>query len=1338
MNNATDILLLNTSVLDLRSADFGFTTSLVGAGGLAKCAAADMPPYTQEQLAAYSRNGRASAGGGGNTAPLLAHAGLRTAIGSNLGRGEYGGLDAQGRAFYDILVKNGVDMSATVIHPSLPTGTTFIHDAPDGERGGMVYFPNANDDFDFERFKREVLRLSPGVVYYMYSGLSDRGDANGGRDLAAFVRWCRAQGPVTIADSHTLCGNPHERIAKGEPVAAYALLAPLLGELDIFFTSVDEARMIRNTLEGAGSDCGADVQATIRGFFNLVAERFTGKTGRPQLFGVTVRNGAHALSVDAQGRTKEVRFVESRFMTGRVVDLVGAGDSFRAGLVGYVARHRDAFLDGTLKLEEAVQCGNLMASLYIMSELNDRYANIPKMERLEAVVRSGKSYADEAALSKAVKRPSILRRVFVGFGFGPIQAGLFVKEAAASGRFDAIVVAEIDAALVESVRSNNGAYCINVAHAECREVETVQGVTLLNPAVPEDAARLREALAQATEIVTSLPSVNFYARGGTESVAGLIAEGLKARREGATVVYTAENDNHAAELLERAVAVASCGAPLRPCQYLNTVIGKMSQSVTGSEELVRLGLRPLAPGNPRAFLVESFNRILVSRITLPGFEPGITVFEEKDDLLPFEEAKLYGHNMAHTLLGFLCVSAGFPLLSDIRKRPDLLAVVQQAFSGEAGPALVARHAATGDPLFTAAGMQAYAEELLERMTRPALADTAARAIRDLPRKLEHDDRLFGAVRLCLSQGIQPVALLTGALAGYHIWTRQGDCPEPLRSIFSNVETQRRGEPTERSSRHPVKTTKQEKAMKNITNTVAALAVAAVLGITGIAQGTDYTWNNGAANMTWDTASANWGGTTLWADAATNSAVFDSTGAGAVTVSGARTFSNLTVNAAGYVFSGDALTLGGTNGVLAINSDTVISNVIQGEHALKKTGAGTLTLSGANTYNGGTTVGSGTLKIGLSLSSTTKPNITVNVSGSTAAMIVDNAVVTNINSLQLTAKRMAGSASMVVTNGARVYATSVVLGFEGSATNKFVLTGSGSLLDCTAVAAANCIVGNSGINAYMLVSGGATATVNRLLVGSVSGVYPSVSNHLEIANGGRFIAAGSTYQPTIGYSSGARDSRLTVGGTNPVSGEPALFNIGGSSKILFIGVSGATNSQCWINTGGVVTNGAIRLDDPSSTLNLDGGVLSVISIVGVGTNYIYNGGAVFNNGASATVVSNSLVNADGQIGGLLKLGSGTLTLARTNTYSGATVVSNGTLKVTNDKALSQTTDVSLSPTGKLDVPAGVTNTVRSLTINGIVKTRGVYTQANLGTETFPGGGTLVTLVPPPKGTMIRVF
>lgn len=354
---------------------------------------------------------------------------------------------------------------------------------------------------------------------------------------------------------------------------------------------------------------------------------------------------------------------------------------------------------------------------------------------------------------------------FVGFGFGPIQSGLFAKEAFQSGRFTRIVIAEIDRALVRAVRANGGTYHVNIARADRIETQRIDNVELLDPTDSKDNRTLRGALAQATEICTCLPSVNFYASGQADSVAALIAGGLARRGQGPAIVYAAENNNHAAEILRDAVAEHLSVPPPTCVQFLNTVIGKMSRVVADPAEIAALNLTPIAPGIDRAFLVEEFNHILVSRTTIPGFQPGIGVFVEKDDLLPFEEAKLYGHNAIHALLGFIGALKGYTRMTDLAGDKPLMHVAREAFVRESGGALIRKYASLGDELFTEAGYRHYADDLLERMTNPYLADTTARAARDLLRKLGAKDRIFGTMVLALEQGIEPPNMATGALAG---------------------------------------------------------------------------------------------------------------------------------------------------------------------------------------------------------------------------------------------------------------------------------------------------------------------------------------------------------------------------------------------------------------------------------------------------------------------------------------------------------------------------------------------------------------------------------------------
>lgn len=367
---AIDVLILNTAVVDFRREGFEFADRLVSEGGLARCDTKDMPGYSQAELARWICEGYATPGGLGNIAPLIARAGVSTAIGANLGAGDYGGLDAPGRYFWDLMSANGVDLSAMQIHPSLPTGLTFIHVSKTGERFGIVYFPNANDDFSFAAFRESVETLRPKIVYYVYSGLSRQGDAHDGKDLAEFVRWCRTGGAITIADSHTLTGSPYRAIELGLAVKQYYLLEPLLPELDIFFTSLDESCLIYNTLIAPESGCRYSDCAS---FLSAISKKYCANDGRTKLFGVTVSDGAFECHTGSNGGFTIPAKVTSRFMGGAVVDLVGAGDSFRAGLLTYIVRNLIAFRAGRIDFREAVQMANLLASGYIKAPLSQRY-----------------------------------------------------------------------------------------------------------------------------------------------------------------------------------------------------------------------------------------------------------------------------------------------------------------------------------------------------------------------------------------------------------------------------------------------------------------------------------------------------------------------------------------------------------------------------------------------------------------------------------------------------------------------------------------------------------------------------------------------------------------------------------------------------------------------------------------------------------------------------------------------------------------------------------------------------------------------------------------------------
>jgi len=361
-------------------------------------------------------------------------------------------------------------------------------------------------------------------------------------------------------------------------------------------------------------------------------------------------------------------------------------------------------------------------------------------------------------------------KIYAGFGFGPIQSALFLYEAYRTGNFSRFAVVDIDERLIRALRRNGGRYCLNIARRRRIDRATVKGVELFNSTVPEEAESFVEAVVASDELCTALPSVSAFSAGLKSSVVNLLARGLGSRRGRAgetlpTIVYTAENNNRAAEILGGQVYPLLPATIQKNVQFLNTVIGKMSGVITEAQTIERLDLATITPDFPRAILVEEFNRILISKIRLPEYWRGIEVFVEKEDLLPFEEAKLYGHNAIHALIAYLADLKGYTVMSEVRRDPLIMETARRAFIEESGAALIRKHARAGDPLFTEHGYTEHADDLLARMTNPNLNDLVERVGRDHPRKLGIEDRLYGAMVIALEQGVEPRNLGVGAAAG---------------------------------------------------------------------------------------------------------------------------------------------------------------------------------------------------------------------------------------------------------------------------------------------------------------------------------------------------------------------------------------------------------------------------------------------------------------------------------------------------------------------------------------------------------------------------------------------
>ena len=140
--------------------------------------------------------------------------------------------------------------------------------------------------------------------------------------------------------------------------------------------------------------------------------------------------------------------------------------------------------------------------------------------------------------------------------------------------------------------------------------------------------------------------------------------------------------------------------------------------------------------------------------------------------------------------------------------------------------------------------------------------------------------------------------------------------------------------------------------------------------------------------------------------------------------------------------------------------------------------------------------------------------------------------------------------------------------------------------------------------------------------------------------------------------------LTLSGTNAYSGDTTI-----SAGTLKLGAASAIPSGA--GAGNVIDNGTLDVGGFSPSINgLSGS--GVVNDSGAGTPTL----TVGNNNATS-VFAGTIQNTSGTLA-LTKTGTGVLTLSGTNTYSGATTISQGTLQLGADNVLPNGTGKGTSP------------------------------------------------------------
>ena len=302
-----------------------------------------------------------------------------------------------------------------------------------------------------------------------------------------------------------------------------------------------------------------------------------------------------------------------------------------------------------------------------------------------------------------------------------------------------------------------------------------------------------------------------------------------------------------------------------------------------------------------------------------------------------------------------------------------------------------------------------------------------------------------------------------------------------------------------------------------------------------------------------------------------------------------------------------------------------------------------------------------------------------------------------------------------TVGRSGYNSSLIVGNADAAGNKATLTfTSGSMTVGGGSVSAN----NPGTNCLVRVDqGGLITNVTSIYIGGNANVNDSncVANSFIITNGGQVFSTGTN---VIGILNGCHTNYATVGGGTGNS----LWNLGNRS--LTIGNNAmATNNSTTLFGGGVITNvSSVILGGANSLLNFNGGTLAAGgngNLIATNantlnaTNYVQTGGAVIDSVTyNVTNVLSMLQDPTSPGGGLTKLGGGTLTLLGTNTYTGQTTISAGTLMVNNNATIN---------TGLLTLNGGTLSNSASCTLTNAVNLNAASTVgvASGQTLTFSG-------------------
>jgi autotransporter-associated beta strand protein len=394
---------------------------------------------------------------------------------------------------------------------------------------------------------------------------------------------------------------------------------------------------------------------------------------------------------------------------------------------------------------------------------------------------------------------------------------------------------------------------------------------------------------------------------------------------------------------------------------------------------------------------------------------------------------------------------------------------------------------------------------------------------------------------------------------------------------------------------------------------------------------------------------------------------------------------------------------GVTAVLATGANSVIlgSSIQTGPNStasITKTGAGTLTFTAAQSYTGTTRISGGRIVLsGIDRLAATSSLMLGQGAGSgvlqlgdasaASAQTLDSIAIAGSGTANAIVGGNAANSALTINNSAAVVFAGQ-LGGAAANENNLTLTKSGAAA-LTLSNAANSFTGDVSITGGALIITRSTALGTGPKTITISGTVNAPTLRLDGSGGDLSLAA---------------DHSLVTSNDNV--NNPALLNVAGNNSIagsisLTTGGFGAGNTRIKVNAG---------------TLSLSGAISPSVSASGPVT-------VIFDAASGTSGSSTGLLSDNGSLVlNVTKASAGVCSLSGNNSYTGATTINAGTLRIDNLAALGSATSAILigsTTSGTLEYAGASTATLtRGITVNGA----GGATISNTGGATLTLSGT----------------